>query len=124
MLFESVGQRLVHKTAGLVPQANSQRAGGEDETAVDDARSVLHAMISRLAERPSAAMPDDGGPMGDLVDDLAAIRAAAREAGQWVTADAIRDALAKAGIDVRDEAAASSLVPGPRPRSRAASSSR
>ncbi|TAL07891.1 MAG: hypothetical protein EPO00_08215, partial [Chloroflexota bacterium] len=37
---------------------------GEDETAVDDARSVLHSMISRLAERPSAAMPDDGGPMG------------------------------------------------------------
>jgi len=37
-----------------------------------------------------------------LVDALLAVRAAARTAGDWATADRIRDQLAAAGVELRD----------------------
>lgn len=86
---------------------------GEDGADIDDARSVLHALITRLAAPMNATIPADSQAIGDLAGDLQKIRAAARKAGEWATADAIRDALTKAGIRVSDQAAASPRADGP-----------
>jgi hypothetical protein len=68
----------------------------DEDDGVEQARAVLRSLIVRLG-----GQPPDGVPAG-LVDGLLAVRRDLRTAGSYRPADAIRDALAAAGIDVRD----------------------
>lgn len=78
---------------------------GEDSPDLEDARSLLHAQITRLAESGPRG-PDADAILADLVADLIEVRAGARKARQWDIADTIREALARAGVEVRDEVVA------------------
>lgn len=62
----------------------------------DRARAVLRGMVVRLGERAGRTVA--------VVDAVVAARDRARAARQWATADALRDALAGAGVEVRDTA--------------------
>ncbi len=69
---------------------------------VDDARRALRAFVVRLAELADAGVQDPRDALAPFVEELLAVRAAARDAGDYAASDRIRDRLAAAGIDVRD----------------------
>ena len=68
----------------------------------DRARAVLHALIHRLGEAAAVPRPDGRATLAPLVERLVALRADLRASGAFGAADRLRDALAGAGIDLRD----------------------
>ncbi len=82
---------------------------GEDSPDLDNARSTFRAMIVGLGEAASVGT-DRRSQLGPLVEALLGIRARARAARDWETADLIRDRLMSAGVEIRDDAAESSWV--------------
>jgi cyanophycinase-like exopeptidase len=83
---------------------------GEDSPDLDNARSTFRALIARLGEAAATGGPDPRSTVDPFVEALIALRARAREAGDWATADLIRDQLADVGVEVRDGAEGSSWV--------------
>ncbi len=68
----------------------------------DIARAALRRMIVRLGELASAGAPDPRAAMGPLVEALVDARTTARLSGDWATADAVRNQLLRAGVEVND----------------------
>jgi hypothetical protein len=68
----------------------------------DLARSVLRSMVVRLGELAEAGGPAPEATLGPLVDALVDARAAARDARDWAAADALRDRLLAAGVEIND----------------------
>ncbi len=66
------------------------------------ARARLQTMLVRLGEAAAAGNVDRRAVLSPLVEALLAARATAREERQWAIADAVRDALLAAHIEVRD----------------------
>ena len=67
----------------------------------DTARATLRRMVVRLGDLASAgSRPDEA--IRPLVEALVAARAAARASGDWAAADALRDQLLGAGVEVND----------------------
>jgi hypothetical protein len=75
---------------------------GEDSPDLDSARATFRALIVRLGERADAGSRDPRERLTPLVEALLDVRARARAAGDWATADVVRDRLAAAGVEVRD----------------------
>lgn len=69
---------------------------------VDDARRVLRGFVVRLGELASGGVKDPRETLAPFVEELLALRAAARDAGDYAASDRIRDRLATAGVEVRD----------------------
>jgi cysteinyl-tRNA synthetase len=68
----------------------------------DHARRTLRGMVLELAGAARDGLADPARRVAPLVDALLERRAAARSAGDFATADALRDRLAAAGVEVRD----------------------
>jgi hypothetical protein len=68
----------------------------------DLARSILRSMVVRLGELAEAGGPVPEATLGPLVDALVDARAAARDAQDWAAADALRDRLLAAGVEIND----------------------
>jgi hypothetical protein len=83
---------------------------GEDSPDLDNARSTFRALIARLGEAAATGGTDSRSTVDPLVDALIALRARARDARDWATADLIRERLTGAGVEVRDGAEGSSWV--------------
>jgi len=66
------------------------------------ARRTLRAMVLELAVAARDGLADPTTRIAPLVDALLERRAAARSARDFATADALRDRLAAAGVEVRD----------------------
>lgn len=66
------------------------------------ARSYLQAMLVRLGEAAATGNVDRRAVLSPLVEALLATREAARAEGHWAVADAVREALLAAAIEVRD----------------------
>ena len=77
---------------------------GEDSPDLDNAQSILHALIARLADPEAKNVTDHDETFARLVADLIRVRNEARDSGEWTSADGIRDALTGAGVQVRDQA--------------------
>jgi cysteinyl-tRNA synthetase len=75
---------------------------GEDSPDLDNASATFRALIARLGERAEAAVADPRETVHPFVEALLEVRARARAAGDWPTADLVRDRLAAAGVEVRD----------------------
>jgi cyanophycinase-like exopeptidase len=90
--------------------------GGEDSPDLDNASATFRSLIVRLGERAETGGADPRSALEPLVEALLELRAAARAARDWATADVIRDRLAAAGIEVRDGAdgASWSIAESPR----------
>jgi cysteinyl-tRNA synthetase len=91
---------------GCVREGNTALEAG-DHTAALGAASSVRAMLDVLGvdpldERWVSPAAGGGHALGVLVDATLAQRTTARAAKDWTTADAVRDLLALAGIDVTD----------------------
>ena len=64
--------------------------------------ATFRALIVRLGERAAAGARDPREALEPFVDALLELRARARAARDWETADLVRDRLAAAGVEVRD----------------------
>lgn len=73
-----------------------------DSDAASRARAALRRMVSRLGDLARAGALEPEAVVGPYVTALLAERAAARADRRWSDADRIRDALAGAGVEVRD----------------------
>lgn len=69
---------------------------------LDRGRAALRSMVVRLGEAAEVGVQDPRDVVGPFVDALLAARDDARAAKRWSAADAIRDRLLAAGIEVRD----------------------
>jgi cyanophycinase-like exopeptidase len=76
---------------------------GEDSPDLDNATAVFRALIASLGERAEAGTRDPRTSFEPFVTTLLELRARARDAGDWATADLIRDRLAAVGVQVRDD---------------------
>ncbi len=83
---------------------------GEDSPDLDNAGATFHALIARLGERAEVGALDPRAVLEPFVTALLELRARARAARDWETADLIRDRLAAAGVEVRDDAEGSTWV--------------
>jgi cyanophycinase-like exopeptidase len=68
----------------------------------DHARSRLREMVVKLGELATVGARDPRAVVGPFVEALLGIRATARAGKDFATSDRVRDALAGAGIEVRD----------------------
>ena len=74
----------------------------EESNDLDEARAAFRAMIVRLGEAADPAGRDPAALVAPFVDALIDLRTRARTAGDWEAADAIRDRLEVAGIELHD----------------------
>jgi hypothetical protein len=77
---------------------------GEDSTDLDSARSTFRALIARLGEAAATGIADPRDAVAPYVEALLELRARARVARDFSTADVVRDRLTAAGVEVRDGA--------------------
>lgn len=71
---------------------------------VDRARAALRSMVVRLGATATEGLRDRREVLGPLVEAALAARRVARADGSFAVADALRDGLAAAGVEVRDTA--------------------
>jgi hypothetical protein len=83
---------------------------GEDSPDLDNADATFRALIARLGEQAEVGTRDPRETLAPFVDALLELRARARAARDWATADLVRDRLAAAGVEVRDDVDGSTWV--------------
>ncbi|MEO8208736.1 MAG: hypothetical protein ABI598_06845 [Chloroflexota bacterium] len=88
---------------------------GEDSPDLDNASATYRSLIARLGETAELGARDPRSAIDPFVTALLELRAHARTAGDWATADFVRDRLVAAGVEVRDETGATSWTLGPQP---------
>ena len=75
---------------------------GDDSSDLHAARTTLRALIVRLGDAATDRLRDPHDTVGPFVDALLEVRASARRAGDWTTADLVRDRLVAAEIELHD----------------------
>jgi len=70
---------------------------------VDRAHSMLRSLVVRLGEAAVVGLRDPGEALAPIVEPLVGLRASLREDGRYDLADAVRDALAAANVELRDQ---------------------
>ena len=76
---------------------------GEDSPDLQAARATYRSLIVRLGESVGDGSRPPHESVGPFVEALIEVRARARDARDWATADLVRDRLIDAGIELRDE---------------------
>ena len=104
------GRAAIAALLDLDSAIEGRMCAGEDGQDLDSARSVFRSLIVRLGEATGAGATDPRAVVEPFVEALLAVRARAREAGDWATADLVRDRLTDAGVEVRDGSEGSSWV--------------
>jgi len=69
---------------------------------LDRGRAVLRSMVVRLGELARTGARDPAEVVAPFVEAVVEARTRARDARDWDTADALRDRLADAGVELRD----------------------
>jgi cysteinyl-tRNA synthetase len=69
---------------------------------LDRGRAVLRSMVVRLGELARTGARDPAEVVAPYVEAVVEARTRARAAKDWATADALRDRLAEAGVELRD----------------------
>jgi hypothetical protein len=89
--------------------AIEQRVGaGHEGPELQAARATSRSLIVRLGEVGAEGLHDSREVVAPYVETLLELRARARGAQDWATADLLRERLTAAGIEVRDDPAGSS----------------
>lgn len=87
---------------GLEAAIRQWEADTEEDQGPEQARALLSSLIARLGRAAGDGLADPRDRLRPAVEPLVGLRDALRGEGNYAAADAIRDALAAAGIDVRD----------------------
>jgi len=74
----------------------------EEDQGTEQARAIVRNLIARLGQVAQAGLAGPRKSLQPVVGPLLELRAALRDQGRFADADAIRDALSAAGLDVRD----------------------
>ena len=77
-------------------------ADTDEDQGTEQARALLRSLIGRLGRAARGGLADPRDRLRPVVEPLLALRAALRGAGNFAAADAIREALAAARLDVSD----------------------
>jgi hypothetical protein len=77
-------------------------ADTDEDQGTEQARALLRSLVGRLGRAAQDGLADPRDRLRPAVEPLLALRAALRGQGNFAAADAIRDALAAAGLDVSD----------------------
>ncbi len=77
-------------------------ADTEEDEGTNQAADVLRSMVVRLGAVAEKGIRDPRAVFGPLVEPLLALRERLRDASEWAYADQLRDALAAAGVELRD----------------------
>jgi cysteinyl-tRNA synthetase len=64
---------------------------------------MLRSLVVRLGEAAASGLRDPGEALAPIVEPLVGLRASLRQDGRYDLADAVRDALAAAGVELRDQ---------------------
>ena len=103
---EALRSRDPHKVVSCVLELEDLLVDWSRDTLESDelgrGRSALRAMIVRLGDAADVGLRDPRQAVAPFVDALLAERRRARQERRWTEADAIRDTLADAGVEVRD----------------------
>jgi len=70
---------------------------------VERAHSMLRSLVVRLGETAAVGLRDPGEMLAPIVEPLVGLRASLREDGRYDVADAVRDALLAADVELRDQ---------------------
>lgn len=70
---------------------------------VDRAHSMLRSLVVRLGEAAAGGLRDPSETLAPIVEPLVGLRAWLRQDGRYELADALRDALAAADVELRDQ---------------------
>ena len=112
--IEALGRGDMRTAVGALLDLNSEISArvrhGEDSPDLDNADATFRSLIARLGERAEVGTRDPRETLEPFVAALLELRARARAARDWATADLVRDRLAAAGVEVRDSADGSSWV--------------
>jgi cyanophycinase-like exopeptidase len=85
-------------------QVIERRVGaGEDSPDLQAARATYRSLIVRLGESVGDGSRPPHDTVGPFVEALIEVRARARNARDWTTADLVRDRLVDAGVELHDE---------------------
>ena len=74
----------------------------DEDQGTEQARALLRSLVGRLGRAAQDGLTDPRDRLRPAVEPLLELRASLRGAGDFTAADAIRDALATAGLDVSD----------------------
>ena len=77
-------------------------ADTDEDQGTQQARALLRGLIGRLGRAAQDGLADPRDRLRPAVEPLLALRATLRRAGNFAAADAIREALAGAGLDISD----------------------
>jgi hypothetical protein len=77
-------------------------ADTDEDQGTEQARALLRSLISQLGRAAQDGLADPRARLRSAVEPLLELRAALRERGNFAAADAIRQALTAAGLDVSD----------------------
>jgi hypothetical protein len=84
----------------------------EEDQGTEQARAVLRGLVSRLGRAAQEGLCDPRDRLRPAVEPLVTLRAELRDQGDYPAADAIRDALAAAGLQLQDTADGPRWTPG------------
>ena len=104
--IEALGRGDTRTAVGALLDLDSAIAArvrhGEDSPDLDNAAATFRALVARLGEQAESGTRDPRETVAPFVEALLELRARARAARDWATADLVRDRLAAAGVEVRD----------------------
>ncbi len=112
--IEALGRGDMRTAVGALLDLDSEISArvrhGEDSPDLDNADATFRSLIARLGERAEVGTRDPRAALEPFVTALLELRARARAARDWETADLVRDRLVAAGVEVRDSADGSTWV--------------
>jgi len=112
--IEALGRGDIRTAVGALLDLDSAISArvrrGEVSFELDNADATFRSLIARLGERAEVGTRDPREVLEPFVAALLELRARARAARDWPTADLVRDRLAAAGVEVRDGPDGSSWV--------------
>ncbi len=102
----AAGDRDAGAMAGVILELETAirqwEADTDEDQGTEQARALLRSLIGRLGRAAQAGLADPRDRLRPAVEPLLALRTALRREGNFAAADAIREALAAAGLDVSD----------------------
>jgi hypothetical protein len=102
----ATGDRDAGAMAGVILELEDAirqwEADTDEDQGTEQARALLRSLIGRLGRAAQDGLADPRDRLRPAVEPLLALRTALRGEGNFAAADAIREALAAAGLDVSD----------------------